>query len=484
MWAKNFGGSAAATNGSGITVDSNGNVYTTGTFSYSVDFDPSPTTNFILTTYNLFGNASTDFYISKLDPNGNFVWAKNIGSQFFETGVAITTDNVNNLYVTGKFAGTVNFNTSGGTTNLTSVSSSSGFILKIDSNGAFVWAKGISGAGTEVVYAIAVDATGNVFATGNFAPATDLDPGTAVYNISGSGVYVLKLDSSGNFVFAKGFIGTANLDCTAIKVDASGNIFTTGSFQETADFDPSAATFNLIANGATSGQDVFLSKLDNLGNFVWAKRIYTFGVDFSRTLALDNIGNIYIAPNLERTTFYIDNSAPIVASTLYSSNMSLLKFDSAGSLIAKNFIESNYSLQTMGIAVDSNYSVHTCGYYVYTVDFNPDTAVFNLISNAYTDVFISKMKLRNETLSLDQNNTLDSTVLFPNPTTASINLNTPSPIQNVNLKIISITGQTVLEKQNLSGTDFSFEVSTLSQGMYILQLTNGNEVYNSKFIKQ
>ena len=485
LWAKNFGGATAATGGNGIAVDSNGNVYTTGTFSYSVDFDPSPTSSFILTPLNQFGNAATDAYISKLDTNGNFVWAKNIGAQFFETGVAITTDNNNNVYVTGKFAGTLSVNTSTGTTTLSGVSSSSGFILKLDSNGIIAWAKSISGAGTEVVYAISVDDSGNVFATGNFTSATDLDPGTSVYNIMGSGIYVLKLNSSGNFVFAKGFIGNSILNCTAIKVDNSGNIFTTGSFQQTVDFNPSSsATYNLIADGATTGQDVFLSKLDNLGNFVWAKRIYSTSDDVSRALTLDNLGNVYIAPNLGFANFNIDNGPQIIGSNVNPYIMAILKFDTMGNLVAKNFIASLGTFQTMSIAVDTNYSVHTCGSFTLPTDFNPDAPVFNLTSVGQSDVFISKMKLRNEGLSVNQNNSKNTILFYPNPTNGNLNIQLSNTITNGTLKVITITGQIVSEQHNLNGTTFNFDVTSLNQGIYIVQLTNGNEVLNSKFIKQ
>lgn len=484
LWAKNFGGSGAAVAGNGITVDSNGNVYTTGTFSYSIDFDPSSTSEFTLTAINQFGNAATDIFISKLDSSGNFVWAKRIGSQFFDIGVAITNDSNNDLYISGKFAGTVNFNTSGGTSELTGVSSSSGFILKLNSSGNFTWVKSISGAGTEVVTAISLDILGNVFATGNFGSATDLDTGTPVYNITGNGIFILKLDNSGNFIFAKGFVGNSNLNCTAIKVDISGNIFTTGSFQQTADFDPSATTYNLIADGATTGQDVFLSKLDNLGNFVWAKRLYSTAADFSRTLALDNLGNVYIAPIFSSSIFRIDNGSQIVASTEYSHNMSILKFDSAGALIAKNFIAGLDGLQSMGIAVASNYSVQTCGIYSYGTDFDPDAAIYKLTSNGQTDFFISKIKLINETLGVNRNISLKKTVVFPNPTQSNLGIQIPYTAENASIKIISITGQTVYEQSNLSGANWSFNVSELTKGIYTIQVSDGISGSTTKFIKQ
>ncbi len=487
QWAKSFGGAtinnsgtAGVVSGNGITVDTNGNVFTTGTFTYSADFDPSPTTDFVLTAINQFGNAATDVFISKLDSNGNFVWAKRIGSQFFEEGVAITADSSNNIIVTGKFAGTVNFNTSGGTSELTGVSSSSGFILKLDNNGNFGWVKSISGAGVEVVYAVAVDNSGNVFATGNFASATDLDTGTSVYKITGSGIFVLKLDASGNFIFAKGFVGNSNLDCTAIKVDASGNIFTTGSFLDTVDFDPSATTYNLVTD--YTGQDVFLSKLDNLGNFVWAKRLYTTADDTANSLVLDNLGNVYISPNFRSVPFAIDNGPNIFQSTQFSRNLSILKFDTAGTLVAKNFIEGLETIQSY-IAVDNNYSIVTFGTFGSTVDFNPDTPVFNLISNGQSDVFISKIKLKNETLSVNQNNLLKTIALFPNPTQSKLNLKTSNSLENANLKIVSILGQTVLEKQNLSGNNWNIDVSNLAKGVYVIQVSDGVFMTNTKFIK-
>lgn len=481
QWAKNFGGGGGGVpvTANSITVDSNGNVYTTGFFPYTVDFDPSLTTEFFLTAENQFGNASTDVFISKLDSNGNFVWAKRIGAQFFETGVAITNDSNDNIYISGKFAGTVDFDPNGGIAELTGVSSSSGFILKLNSSGNFIWAKSVAGAGVEVVTAITVDSLGNVFATGNFGSSTDLDPGAAVFKITGNGAFILKLDSNGNFIFAKGFVGVVN--CTALKVDSSGNIFTTGSFADVTDFDPSTATFNLTP--IYGNADVFITKLNNLGNFVWAKKIHSSTSDYSKTLALDNLGNVYIAAYIATGDFKIDNNASIniYATTNGSENMVILKFDTTGVLLAKNALGGT---AVMAMAVDNSYNVHTCGNYVYSTDFNPDTPILNLSSNGYTDTFISKMKLRNETLGVDNNISLEKTVVFPNPIQSNLNIQTPYTVENASIKIISITGQTVYQKSNLSGDNLSFNVSDLVKGIYIIQVSDGISISNSKFIKQ
>ena len=121
------------------------------------------------------------------------------------------------------------------------------------------------GASSEYGYSIAVDSSGNVYTTGYFQGTVDFDPGTGTSNLTSAGsadVFVSKLDSSGNFVWAKRFGGVSNDYGYSIAVDSSGNVYTTGYFEGTADFDPGAGTSNLTPAG---GADVFVLKLTSSG---------------------------------------------------------------------------------------------------------------------------------------------------------------------------------------------------------------------------
>ncbi len=138
----------------------------------------------------------------------------------------------------------------------------------------FVWAKSFSGNGNEYGFSICSDASGNVYTTGHFDGTVDFDPGPGVVNLTSTGaadVFITKLNSAGNLVWVKSFGGVpANNDVgSSITTDASGNVYTTGYFYGTVDFDPGASTFTLTS----VAYDIFISKLDASGNFIWAKQM-------------------------------------------------------------------------------------------------------------------------------------------------------------------------------------------------------------------
>jgi hypothetical protein len=110
-WNEQFSGHAWA---SGVAVDGAGNVYTTGSFAGSVNFDPGPGT-YILQSSAIY---TYDVFLSKLDTNGNFVTALDTvrgvsPNNLNNWGNAIALDSSGNLYSTGGFRGTANFNPTG-----------------------------------------------------------------------------------------------------------------------------------------------------------------------------------------------------------------------------------------------------------------------------------------------------------------------------------------------------------------------------------
>ncbi|MBC7862407.1 MAG: hypothetical protein IAF38_05485, partial [Bacteroidia bacterium] len=225
----------------------------------------------------------------------NLQWANATGGINSEYGFAVAIDNSGNSFTTGYFKGTVDFDPGSATFNLTAASTTWDiFISKTDAAGNFVWAKKIgNGTGNESSSGIAIDAAGDVYTTGHFYGTVDFDPGAGTTNLisaGGADVYVVKLNSSGNFVWAKSFGGGVTDYSLTVTTDAQNNVYTSGYFTGPSDFDPGAGVFNL--SGTYS---VFISKLDANGNFVWAKNIIGNSTNEPRSVSLDGAGNVYVA---------------------------------------------------------------------------------------------------------------------------------------------------------------------------------------------
>ena len=202
-WAKAFG-SSNFDKGNSITVDASGNVYTTGLFSGTVDFDPGAGL-FNLTS----AGGGTDVFIQKLDASGNFIWAKTFGGTSTDHGNSITVDVFGNVYTAGFFSDTVDFDPGAGLFNLASAGNHDIFIQKLDASGNFIWAKAFGSTSTDFGLSITVDASGNVYATGYFKGTVDFDPGAGTFYLNSAGgsgdFFIQKLDASGNFIWAKAF---------------------------------------------------------------------------------------------------------------------------------------------------------------------------------------------------------------------------------------------------------------------------------------
>lgn len=250
------------------------------------------------------------FDIIKFDPLGNRVWTKSIVpnplkyTNFGSTG-AVTVGSNGEIYVTGQFRGTVDFDPSAKTKSVSSGLGTGSFILKLDTGGNFVWVAPFvvaSSGGTVSDPSLAQDGTGNLVVSSSFYGSVDVDP-TSKTNIvstsTGNGMFVTKLSSSGSPIWNR--TSTTNDILTrmgSFKFDALGNIYAKGSFTGTVDFDSSAAVANRTSEG---GLDIFILQLKSNGSFGWVETIGGPGDQSSYSWSIDEGGTIslvgmYTAP--------------------------------------------------------------------------------------------------------------------------------------------------------------------------------------------
>src|SRR5215213_2885140 len=386
VWAKLLIDGTIYAAGTGITIDSSGNVYTTGTFNGTADFDPGAG------TFNMIGGAdgsNGEIFISKLDNNGNFVWARKLGTG---DSHAIAIDPSGNVYTTGFGSG--DFDPGAGVFNLTSAGSNDIFVSKLDSSGTFVWAKGMGGTGADDAWGIAIDLNGDVYASGTFEDTADFDPSAGTFNLTSVGntdVFLFKLDSSGNFVWATS-AGGAGFDYgLSVALDTHGNVYTAGTFVGTADFDPGAGVANLTSVGS---RDVFLSKVDSNGNFLWAKSMGGLDTEQGGFVALDTNDNIYISGSFYGTADFDPGAGTFNLTSAGFSDLFIAKLDNNGTFVwAKGMggvdFPDEYGLS---IALDASDNVYTGGNFSGTVDLDPGPGTYTLTSAGGRDVFISKLQ--------------------------------------------------------------------------------------------
>ncbi len=384
VWAKQLGGTSD-NSGISIAVDASGNVYTTGEFQGTADFDPGAG------TFNLTSAGADDIFVSKLDAAGNFAWAVRFGSTGGEAGLAIALDASANVYTTGAFRLTVDFDPGAGTANLTSAGVDDVFISKLDATGNFIYAKRLGGTSNENSYSITVDASGNVYTSGFFIGTADFDPGAATVNLTSVGlrdIFVSKLDAGGNFVYAKQSGGTTSDNGNSVAVDASGNVYLAGDFSGTADFDPGAGAFNLTSAGQA---DIFVSKLDASGNFVWARGMGGTGIDIASMIKLDASGNIHINGGFEVTADFDPGAGTFNLTSAGNEDVFISKLDASGNFVYAVRLGGTLGEVATSIAVDVSGNIYSTGGFEGTADFDPGAGIFNITVAGDLDVYVHKM---------------------------------------------------------------------------------------------
>ena len=481
VWAKRMGG-ANNDQGYSIALDDSGNVYTTGFFQGTADFDPG---------FGIFNLSGGGMFISKLDSAGNFIWAKTIGINV--QGFSIALDASGNVYTTGRFSGTADFDPdSSGTFNLTSGGNNDIFISKLNNAGNFVWAKTIGGPNIQLGRFITIDPSGNVYTTGDFRGTVDFDPdSSANFYLTSNGyddIFISKLDSTGNFLWAK-TMGGINEDAGgSIAFDASGNVYTTGSFRATVDFDPDSSGTFFLSTSSPGEFDIFISKLDSSGNFIWVKQMGGPDDDGGISIVLDAAANIYTTGAYRATADFDPGAGTYFLNSfgIYTSYIS--KLDPSGNFVWAVSMGGTNTDGSVSIALDASANVHVAGYfYSHSIAFG-NVVLINAISSGifYTsDIFIAKL---DNVTGIENVKHPDGISIYPNPFTSEISITfTKQNINQATFTIKNILGQTVLtEQENNPSSPYTktIDLSFLSKGVYLLDVNACGERMVRKILKE
>ncbi|MEZ5046570.1 MAG: hypothetical protein R2831_06225 [Chitinophagaceae bacterium] len=386
-WAKGTS-STSLIDGANIVQDNSGNVICIGSFSQPTDFDP----NAGVVTLSPTLNGYPDVFVCKYNSLGNLLWAKKFGGSFDDNAIDAITDATGNIYITGNFFGTCDFDPDPILTyNLTSAGGMDGYICKLNTNGDFQWVQKIGGSSDDEGLSLGVDATNMLYVTGYFRSIVDFDPSAATFSRTSAGVedaYIAKFSSTGTFITAYTFGGTGYDVVTDITFDNTNNIYCTGSFNATADFDPATTTtFNLTSDGSNNA---FILKLNNIGTLAWAKKITAFNTSNGLCIEASPLGNILAAGNFTGTIDIDPGTATQYISTNGGSDTYLINFDPNGNVLYNQRIGGTSSDVINQIKYDLQGNYYITGSFSNTVDYDPGPNTNNLTSYGSIDAYFAK----------------------------------------------------------------------------------------------
>ena len=302
---------------SDLAVDNQGNIYVTGSFSGTLSMGE----------HSVVSAGGTDFYVAKMTPSGSVVWLKSGGSNAAEEAYSIAVDADGNVYV----AGLSNDNTSYGGNSFPSLGANDGFLLKLDSDGNFVYVRTLGCFQDDNAFDVAVDGANNVVVTGTYRYALQIGP-LSFYQEArgGNDAFLVKFDADGNLLWAMPYSSSSPDYGRQVACDASNNVYLAGEFKGTLSMDGT----NMQSQ---SDINVFIAKFNESGTVQWAAQRGASGNDSVKALAVTSAGDAYLA--YKQTT-----GNPIVAK--YSSSgisQGSISFAGAGSYVIGDILCDTYN---------------------------------------------------------------------------------------------------------------------------------------------
>ncbi len=431
LWTQTVSALGIGECGIAICTDISGNVYLTSIFNDSL---------FVGSTMCASVSGGNMFLI-KLNSQGVFQWVKNsTGSSGSAIGISLSTDVQNNIYLAGRVNENAYFDGI-----YMSNPSCFAYIAKYNASGSLLWIKGISaGYGFPK---IKTDIAGNTYMAGTFNYTTHFDnisiTASDPYSDGSPDIYIAKIDSSGNWLWAIRSGGVGQDELADFNIDAQNNLYVTGYSES-----PTAMFGSITTTNTTGGDYYFAAKYDSNGNAIWA--ISGGGPNsFGYGICGDKQGNAYLS---------------------HSSSF-ISKYDNAGNLL---WLQSKPAAANIDMLADDSGSVYIVGF--------QNTASFDSFSFTpnQAGMFVAELYDPPEitTNIKGKENNIDISV-YPNPATNIITVSIQSsfPKESFTLKVTNTLSQIVHFEtiKDITGSCIKqIDLSYLPKGFYFVELQSSS----------
>lgn len=534
-WVNGAGGNDTEM-GNAVAVDNAGNVYVTGRFqTFVLNLGPD-------VLYNI---GEDDTFVIKYGPNGNMLWARSMGGVSGDVGKALATDADGNVYIGGNFSSPalvfdVNdtlLNSYPGYNNI--------FLAKYDANGNLLWYKQ-EGERNIVLTDIAIDDTANLYITGSLSNPMVIFETDTLYNFNASGgssdIFIVKIDSAGNDVWAMNEGAIQSEYATSISLDPNGNILITGGFEfgyfifgndtlENPSYDTddifvvklandgspiwakragavndadewgnsitSDQDGNVLVTGSFKGgtiyfgttplvntdnsgntHDIFIAKYGSNGNLIWVKKAGGSYWDYGNTIATDNLGHIYVSGSFH--SFTIAFGLTTLNNTLATyKDMYIVCYDTAGTALWTKKAGGNDYEECLDMMVDPTGYVYLTGHYS-SLSTMFDTYTLNSSPVGSGNLFTAK--LHYPTMGFEEVNDELEIAVFPNPFSTQLFIECTEDFKDATLLLENNLGQIITKLEKVSGHQIMLNRDELPSGIYFIYVKDGSKSITKKII--
>lgn len=544
-WANSMGGesidkgNSISMSGASIS-DIDGNILITGEFRETAEFDNSGHNKVELTS-----NGKSDTYIQKLGADGRFIWLRRFGNELSSRGLSIASNTMGDVFVTGSFSGLVDLNPGKDEFLLRSIGPSDMFLLKLDQDGVFQFAKRIGQLGNEEGKVVKIGASGAIYIVGS-----TIEPeGQVVPNLKAKAmnknIVIRKFDDNGESLWHKVVAGKFEDKVSSLALDDDENLYLTGSFEDMVDFDPTSKETFLESKGK---KDAFIVKFNADGDMVWEKSFggfqdemgnsvkidpagniiitgnimknryspkplsgagnykramhsdyfvkkmssdgeplwhRTFGGgqnDIGMDLCVDLVGNIYVTGSFEGRSNFGRGVNPVELDAEGKGDIFVQKLNPEGILISVKSIGSMNAEQGSSIVCGSPGEVLLMGSFEKQLNVDPDGRGIFLNSKGMQDIFIMKLVSTSIAVEAKEMNEALDVGVYPNPVTGTLNIDARNE-SNLSFEILDILGKTVNKGINNSRIT-PIDLSDYTPGIYYVKLSNESQQIIYKIIKE
>jgi len=461
---------------SNLQTDANGNYYMNGFFKGTCDFNPDP-----LVANNLTSSGDKDVFLCKWNSSGVFQWVRQFGNAGSNISYDMATDAAGSCYLAVMYVDSIDADPGVAQSYYLSNGLQDALMVKVSTSGTLLNAYSIGGAFVDVIRDFKVLPGNELLVTGSVLGTVDLDPGVGTFPVTvlpgTQAGFILKLNAQGAFTWAKVLQpqnGGSLSRVESIDTDQNGNIYLSGVNQGAVDFNPDNQAVHLISS-VNGTMDAYMMKLNSAGQFLWA---HSFGANFSdylNSVTVMNDGRCFI---FGEYSGQIDLDPDSVNTILITSPGSfgnyqnfILGLDANGNYSWGSGV-GGYGANLIGntLVTDGNNNLFSCGYYGGSTDFDPNAGVFNLSSPPLTGGgFI--LKLSTAVTGVSESTASDFN-FFPNPATDQVIIQSSSGDRMDNIAVFDLSGKCISSIAANQHTAFRLDVSSLSAGMYLLQITS------------